>query len=97
MEKETREEIPLGCKNTGHPLASEVLEQKQKQEAMGENKRTTTAYPICSRACFLLFVIDGGTAFLGLRLHVVRVLFFVHCILFSHHPLVSGMAYPGLG
>ena len=36
IEKEIREEIPLGRKNTGqHSLASEVLEQKQK--AMGEN------------------------------------------------------------
>jgi ATP-binding cassette subfamily B (MDR/TAP) protein 1 len=36
IEKEIHEEIPLGRKNTGHSLASEVLEQKQ--EAMGENE-----------------------------------------------------------
>lgn len=31
MEKAAREEIPLGRKNTGHSLASEIIEQRQKQ------------------------------------------------------------------
>ena len=35
IEKEIREEVPLGRRNTGHSLASEILEQKK--EAMGEN------------------------------------------------------------
>jgi hypothetical protein len=35
IEKEIHEEVPLGRQNTGHSLASEVLEQRR--EAMGEN------------------------------------------------------------
>ena len=35
LEKEIREEIPLGRKTTGHSLASEILEQKK--AAMGED------------------------------------------------------------
>jgi ATP-binding cassette, subfamily B (MDR/TAP), member 1 len=31
MEKAMREEVPLGRKNTGHSLASEILEKKQKE------------------------------------------------------------------
>jgi len=39
MDKEAREEIPLGRKNTGHSLASEILEQKRKaMEASGQDK-----------------------------------------------------------
>ena len=39
MEKAAREEIPLGRKNTGHSLASEILEQKRKAaEGSGKNK-----------------------------------------------------------
>jgi len=39
MEKAAREEIPLGRKNTGHSLASEILEQKRKaMEASGQDK-----------------------------------------------------------
>ncbi|TDL23269.1 P-loop containing nucleoside triphosphate hydrolase protein [Rickenella mellea] len=30
MEKEARDEVPLGRKNTGHSLASEIMEQKRK-------------------------------------------------------------------
>ncbi|TFK40835.1 P-loop containing nucleoside triphosphate hydrolase protein [Crucibulum laeve] len=36
MEKAAREEIPLGRKNTGHSLASEILEQKR--QVQGEKK-----------------------------------------------------------
>lgn len=32
LEKAAREEIPLGRKNTGHSLASEILEQKKQQQ-----------------------------------------------------------------
>ncbi|KAF8158097.1 P-loop containing nucleoside triphosphate hydrolase protein [Crassisporium funariophilum] len=39
MEKAAREEIPLGRKNTGHSLASEILEQKRKAaEGTGEKE-----------------------------------------------------------
>ncbi|PPQ91666.1 hypothetical protein CVT25_012879 [Psilocybe cyanescens] len=39
MEKAAREEIPLGRRNTGQSLASEILEQKRKAaDASGENK-----------------------------------------------------------
>lgn len=38
MEKAAREEVPLGRKNTGHSLASEILEQKQ--NAQGDKKDT---------------------------------------------------------
>jgi ATP-binding cassette, subfamily B (MDR/TAP), member 1 len=31
MEKVAREDVPLGRKNTGHSLASEILEKRQKQ------------------------------------------------------------------
>ncbi|PFH54100.1 hypothetical protein AMATHDRAFT_186925 [Amanita thiersii Skay4041] len=36
MEKAAREEVPLGRKNTGHSLSSDIIEQKQK--AMGKDK-----------------------------------------------------------
>lgn len=36
MEKVAREEVPLGRKNTGHSLASEILEQKR--QAAGADK-----------------------------------------------------------
>jgi ATP-binding cassette subfamily B (MDR/TAP) protein 1 len=37
MEKAAREEVPLGRKNTGHSLASEILEQKR--QAAGADKK----------------------------------------------------------
>ena len=38
MEKLAREEVPLGRKNTGHSLASDILEQKR-QAAVGEKEK----------------------------------------------------------
>lgn len=38
MEKLAREEVPLGRKNTGHSLASDILEQKR-QAAAGEKEK----------------------------------------------------------
>ena len=53
IEKEIREEIPLGRKNTEHSLASEVLEQKQ--EAMGKNgKEKDYDLPYLFKRMFLI-------------------------------------------
>ena len=38
MQKLAREEVPLGRKNTGHSLASDILEQKR-QAATGEKEK----------------------------------------------------------
>jgi len=38
MEKQAAEEIPLGRKNTSHSLASEILEQRQKEKEDMERK-----------------------------------------------------------
>lgn len=38
IEKEAREEVPLGRKNTGHSLASEIIEQKKAAASTGESK-----------------------------------------------------------
>jgi ATP-binding cassette, subfamily B (MDR/TAP), member 1 len=37
MENKARDEVPLGRKNTGHSLASDIIEQRAK--AQGEEKR----------------------------------------------------------
>lgn len=44
MEKAAREEIPLGRKNTGHSLASEILEQKQKEQEGKKEKDYSLFY-----------------------------------------------------
>ena len=53
IEKEIEEEIPLDRKNTGHSLASEVLEQKQ--AAMGETgKEKDYDLPYLFKRMFLI-------------------------------------------
>ena len=53
VEKETRDEVKLGRRNTGHSLASEILEQKK--EAMGENgKEKDYSFTYLSKRMFLI-------------------------------------------
>lgn len=44
MEKLAREEIPLGRKNTGQSLASEILEQRRKDQGEKEDSDHSLSY-----------------------------------------------------
>jgi ATP-binding cassette subfamily B (MDR/TAP) protein 1 len=100
IEKEIREEIPLGRRNTGHSLASEILEQKK--QAMGE-KRKEKGYDLSYlfKRMFLI-VSDRWKAYFFGTVFACRtccVLSFVY-ILFSFLYitfLVSGMVFPAFG
>jgi ATP-binding cassette, subfamily B (MDR/TAP), member 1 len=46
VKKEAPEEIPLGRKNTGHSLASEILEQKRQQMKPSRQNEEREAYSL---------------------------------------------------
>ena len=100
IEKEILEEIPLGRKNTGHSLASEVLEKKQ--EVMGENENEKDYdLPYVFKRMFLIIRDRWKNYFFG-AVFACRTCFFfifrVYSFLTSRVTfLVSGMVYPGFG
>ena len=84
IEKEIREEIPLGRKNTGHSLASEVLEQKQ--EAMGENENEKDYdLPYLFKRMFLIIRDRWKNYFFGAVFACRMCFIFRVYILFSPH------------
>ena len=95
IEKEISEEIPLGRKNTGHSLASEVLEQKQQAKGENENEKDYEL-PYLFKRMFLIVRDRWKNYFFGAMFACRTCLSFVY-ILFSHTFLVSGMVYPGFG
>jgi ATP-binding cassette, subfamily B (MDR/TAP), member 1 len=95
IEKEILEETPLGRKNTGHSLASEVLEKKQ---AMGENeKEKDYDLPYVFKRMILIMRDRWKNYFFG-AVFACRTCFIfpVYSFLTSRF-LVSGMVYPGFG
>ena len=85
IEKEIREEIPLGRKNTntGHSLASDVLEQKQ--QAMGKNENEKDyELPYLFKRMFLIIRDRWKNYFFG-ALFACRTCFVFRVYPFSHH------------
>ena len=98
IEKEIREEIPLGRQNTGHSLASEALEQKR--EAMGEvGKEKDHDLGYVFKRMFLIVRDRWKNYFFG-AVFACRTCFVFRVsslLFFSHYFLVSGMVYPAFG
>ena len=99
IEKAAREEIPLGRRPTRQSLASEILEQKRKAEAIektGEEELSLAT----------LFIRMGGLVrdqwrnyilgcFFAIReFHSIVLVSFI-CLIFC--PVVTGMVYPAFG
>ena len=98
LEKEIREEIPLGRQNTGHSLASEALEKKR--EGMGENgKEKDHDLGYVFKRMFLIVRDKWKNYFFG-SVFACRMCFFfsfVCIVFFSYYFIVSGMVYPAFG
>ena len=83
IEKEIREEIPLGRKSTEHSLTNEGLEQKQK--AMGENeKEKDHDLPYLFKRMYFIMRDLWKTYFFG-AVFACRTCLSIAYILFSHH------------
>lgn len=99
IEKEAREEIPLGRKNTGHSLASEILEQKRKaMEASGQNgEEEALGIFYLFRRMAPLVRDQWKNYLLGAMFACCTCVIFL-CNPFSHITfLVTGMVYPAFG
>ena len=99
VKNDAPEEIPLGRKNTGRSLASEILEQKRQQMKASDQNEEGEAYSL-----FYLFrrmstlVRDQWRNYLiGAVFACCTYLFFVYIFLAHVTFLVTGTVYPAFG
>lgn len=94
VEKKALEEIPLGRKNTGHSLASDIIERRKKEQP-GEKEENLSL--------FYLFVRMGklnGARWPQYCIGLVAAASECHCCTLSSDDLtkiVTGMVYPAFG